>query len=319
MAYIDHHPNEEIQVSEYLYDALYDAYQKTIVENSPYNVFSGKIYDFWEELMYSNTKNPDPAFSSNSQQRLAKIVASLNQKESYRLEFNQEKRTITYVLSDESLKEDLKLDLNVLYEAYVIQTIADYFKSYQLQKGYFVSQNGYFLHLQDYWTQDEMVELAINIYAKENEGEDYQTMRIGSFTIDGSVVGSTFTNYYLSENDGMKYQIVSDENVPIRRHLYYDASTGYPLTNIRYSRIYSNNPSTQLVDISYDNLKLMTLSKEDAYAFVQSNEDQQKRMLYIVDNGALNDVIDKQWLIYYQNIDSFDIEETFQDRFVVIS
>ena len=63
----------------------------------------------------------------------------------------------------------------------------------------------------------------------------------------------------------------------------------------------------------------MTLSKEEAYAFVQSNEDQQKRMLYIVDNGALNDVIDKQWLIYYQNIDSFDIEETFQDRFVVIS
>ena len=222
-------------------------------------------------------------------------------------------------MSDESLKEDLKLDLNVLYEAYVIQTIADYFKSYQLQKGYFVSQNGYFLHLQDYWTQDEMVELAINIYAKENEEEDYQTMRIGSFTIDGRVVGSTFTNYYLSENDGMKYQIVSDENVPIRRHLYYDASTGYPLTNIRYSRIYSNNPSAQLVDISYDNLKLMTLSKEDAYAFVQSNEDQQKRMLYIVDNGALNDVIDKQWLIYYQNIDSFDIEETFQDRFVVIS
>lgn len=319
LAYIDHHPNEEIQVSEFLYDALYDAYQKTIVENSPYNVFSGKIYDFWEELMYSNTKNPDPAFSSNSQQRLAKIVASLNQKESYRLEFNPEKRTITYVLSDESLKEDLKLDLNVLYEAYVIQTIADYFKSYQLQKGYFVSQNGYFLHLQDYWTQDEMVELAINIYAKENEDEDYQTMRIGSFTIDGRVVGSTFTNYYLSENDGMKYQIVSDENVPIRRHLYYDASTGYPLTNIRYSRIYSNNPSAQLVDISYDNLKLMTLSKEDAYAFVQSNEDQQKRMLYIVDNGALNDVIDKQWLIYYQNIDSFDIEETFQDRFVVIS
>lgn len=94
MAYIDHHPNEEIQVSEFLYDALYDAYQKTIVENSPYNVFSGKIYDFWEELMYSNTKNPDPAFSSNSQQRLAKIVASLNQKESYRLEFNPEKRTI---------------------------------------------------------------------------------------------------------------------------------------------------------------------------------------------------------------------------------
>ena len=46
LAYITNHPNEVIQVSDFLFNALKDAYQKTIIENSPYNVFSVKIYDF---------------------------------------------------------------------------------------------------------------------------------------------------------------------------------------------------------------------------------------------------------------------------------
>ncbi len=315
LAYITNHPNEVIQVSDFLFNALKDAYQKTIIENSPYNVFSGKIYDFWEELMYSSTKNPDPALSAINKILIEKIVLSLNQKDAYSLTFNDERKTITYVLLDETLKEDLKLDFNVLYEAYVIQTMADYLKTYGLQKGYFISQNGYYLHLKEYWTKDETVSLAIHLYAKQDSQTSYQSLQIASFLMNGSVMGSTFTNYYLNENDSMKYQITLTDGTCIRRHLYYDALTGYPLTTIRYSRIYTNSTGALLADIGFDNLILMTSTQIEAYAYVLANNDQDKKMLYIVDNGLLDDIIDDKWNLYYQNVDSFQIEEIYQNQF----
>ena len=310
IAYINNHPNTDIKVSDLLYNTLYDAYQKTIQKDSPYNVFAGQIADFWTGIVNDSSKGVDPEFHVTNRQRLEKMVESLKQKDQYRLEFNEENKTIKYVVSEE-FKANLKLDLNVLYEAYAIQEMADYLLTYNFNKGYFVSKNGFFHHLKEYWSEDNKVQISTNLYLNNLEEERYDTLNISSFQMDKSVYGSTFTNYYLSSNDNQRYQI-KNENKVIRRHPYFDAKTGYPITNIRYSRVYTNQENTKLADLGLDNLIMMTSTPSVVQDYVLEQATNQKGMMYIIDNGLLNDVIDENWHLYYKNISDFSVIEKYQ-------
>ncbi len=322
IAYINNHPNQEIVVSKYLFDTLKDAYEKTCLENSHYSVFSGKIKDFWNSMFYSSTKKADPYFNETNKKYLENITLALKEKQDYQLVFNEEKSTITYLLNMENEKlffEEnghkkcyLKLDLNHLYEAYVMEIMGSYFINLNLTKGFFVSQSGYYYHLKDYWTQDKKVQIALQLFAKESKDKSYQTQKIGSFYLDGSVKGTTFTNYYLREKDGYRYQI---EEANIRRYPLYDSSSGYPLTFIRYSRMYSNQDNTSLVDLGMNNLQMMCMPFNESEELAKNLHHYS--IIYITDNGLFNDVLDENLKIY-TNISTLEIDEKYENSKIEI-
>lgn len=320
LAYINNHPNTEIQVSSFLFNSLKDAYNKTISDNSKYNVFAGRIYDFWDGLFYSNTKNPDPANSTVSYQNLTQIVNAIKYDQSkYSLTFNEQKQTVTYNLNleDSSLfykdKDEvkclLKLDFNVLYEAYAIETMANYLLEHNFTTGFFTSSYGYYLHLKDYWLNDTYATVSTNIYSiKEN-----RNYNIASFTIDGAIKGITYSNYYFSANDKTKYQITV-EGTTYRRHKFFDASNGLPNSFVRYSKIYTNDSNKKLYDIGYENLYLINAkTKLEADNFIK-NRVSNSKVMYVLDNGKYDDSLDELFKLYYYNIDNLKTNEQFVDR-----
>lgn len=316
LAYINHHPNQEIEISKELWAMLKDAYQKTKDSLGHYSIFSGRLAQFWKNSTIQN----DPYNVSSQNDLLDAILKALSLDNESKFDLLFDANTTTnqyYVTFIVDLSESLlyyqnqlliQLDFNQLKDAYTIDAIANYLLDHNFTKGYLTSQSGCYLHLQDYWLDEHYVDIGINIFAKTSKEDAYQKYNLGSVRYYGAVRYFTFSNYYSSLDDHSKYQIIiEDQNV--RRHAVYDAVTGYPINSLRYIRAFSNNQSQNLVDLGYQCLVVCVENSESLLDKVKQTE---LSLLYLQDNGLYDDVIDDQFKINYQKITNLSISEAFK-------
>ena len=147
LGYINTHPNEEIVIYDFLYDALYDAYEKTISEDSNYSLFSGYLNYFWfnnyQNYDLANIVEYDPLFNDTENEKLLLYTDIAKNRNLVDLEFYPDNKIKLVV--DESLinlEEKLYLDFNYLKDAYALEYIASQLIENNFTKGYLTSQTG---------------------------------------------------------------------------------------------------------------------------------------------------------------------------------
>ena len=147
LGYINNHPNEEIVVYDYLYDALKNAYEKTIIEDSNYSIFSGYLNYFWfnnyQNFALANSVEFDPLFDASEKEKLSLYTVIAYNGSLDDLRFYDDNRIMLVV--DESLlniEEKLYLDFNFLKDAYALEYIASQLTKNGFTKGYLTSKTG---------------------------------------------------------------------------------------------------------------------------------------------------------------------------------
>lgn len=317
LCYINNHPNQDIEIAKELYDILADAYNKTKQSEGHYNLFSGRLNLFWKQALKNQNANLDPLRQTNRKELLDNIINAikinpdnydLNLKivdNKYYVNFfiNQENNSLYY--ENKSL---VSLDLNVLRDAYVLDNMANYLLEQKFSKGYLTSSSGCYLHLKDFWLSEEYVDVSMNVYTKTEINQKVARDKLASIRMYGPVRYFTYQDYYTSTSDGSKYQI-SDEDKVYRRHNFYDASSGYPINNIRYIRTFSNANETSLVSLGYHTLLVNTTSNPTQYI-----KDNDLEIFYITDNKNYDDMIDDYFKIYYHKLANLSIVEKYLSK-----
>ena len=164
----------EYQVSEELYDILYDAYERTL-ENDGYNMFAGALYSEWYEiLILSEFEEFDPLNNDKENERIKKIQEMVSDLSNFELKFrNDGNKYVTFNCSKEYLdfiKEyELEsfpiIDLNLLSDAYKIEYLSSHFKKIGFTDGYITSSSG-LIHV----INENGINTVCSLYGRNDDG-----------------------------------------------------------------------------------------------------------------------------------------------------
>ena len=150
--YINNHPNEEIEVDEYLYDSL------KMVSSSSYLIYTSPIVDMYEALFSAPTdldaSKLNPKINENLKELYLKICSFINDKEKIELRFLGNNKIYLYVSDeyDSFLKENEivgYIDFSFFKNAVIIDYVAKQLSSQNYTYGYISSYDGYSINLND--------------------------------------------------------------------------------------------------------------------------------------------------------------------------
>jgi len=197
LATINNSAGSDVELEQELFDILCSAYELTR-KNEGYNMFAGPLYSEWYSILGSdNADNFDPLFNDYQAQRIKQLAEAVTDSSSCSFEIVDSARRIVRFSVSENLRNLLKelelnvpvLDLNVLREAYIMDTV---------RKG-LVSQNFN----------------AGQMYTKSGTAFSLVSKQSSAFVSVLPVSGNSFY-YYAVEKDGVEYY----------RSPYFDTRTG---------------------------------------------------------------------------------------------
>lgn len=268
LGYINNHPNEEIVIYDFLYEALKDAYEKTIIENSNYSIFSGYLNYFWfnnyQNFDLANSVEFDPLFDDLEKEKLALYTDIAKNRSLVDLRFYPDNKIMLVV--DESLlslEEKLYLDFNFLKDAYALEYIASELTKNGFTKGYLISKTGLSIALGEIPSGIEY-----SFYLNES-GDGFK------YSLDKEYRIANLTTFKFNEAYG--YYVEKDSSI-FERYFYFDFNmiNSYPMIN----SLQVSSSDKYLYDIIFDAHQIfISNSKSDikakiknsSYTFIFSN------------------------------------------------
>ena len=197
LATINNSAGSDVELEQELFDILSSAYELT-QKNEGYNMFAGPLYSEWYSILGSdNAEIFDPLFNDYQAQRIARLSEAVTDASSYSFEIVDSSRRIVRFSVSEKLKSLLKeleldvpvLDLNVLRDAYIMDTVRKNLVSQNLNAGQMYSKSG----------------VAFSLVSKQSS----------AFVSALPVSGYNFY-FYAVQKDGVEYY----------RNPYFDTRTG---------------------------------------------------------------------------------------------
>lgn len=268
LGYINNHPNEEIVIYDFLYEALKDAYEKTIIENSNYSIFSGYLNYFWfnnyQNFDLANSVEFDPLFDDLEKEKLALYTDIAKNRSLVDLRFYPDNKIMLVV--DESLlslEEKLYLDFNFLKDAYALEYIASELTKNGFTKGYIISKTGLSIALGEIPSGIEY-----SFYLSES-GDGFK------YSLNKEYRIANLTTFKFNEAYG--YYVEKDSSF-FERYFYFDFNmiNSYPMIN----SLQVSSSDKYLYDIIFDAHQIfISNSKSDikdkiknsSYTFIFSN------------------------------------------------
>lgn len=268
LGYINNHPNEEIVIYDFLYEALKDAYEKTIIENSNYSIFSGYLNYFWfnnyQNFDLANSVEFDPLFDDLEKEKLALYTDIAKNRSLVDLRFYPDNKIMLVV--DESLlslEEKLYLDFNFLKDAYALEYIASELTKNGFTKGYLITKTGLSIALGEIPSGIEY-----SFYLNES-GDGFK------YSLNKEYRIANLTAFKFNEAYG--YYVEKDSSI-FERYFYFDFNmiNSYPMIN----SLQVSSSDKYLYDIIFDAHQIfISNSKSDikdkiknsSYTFIFSN------------------------------------------------
>ena len=243
IAYINHHPGEEIAVSEELSAILNDAAEKEDAE--VYSPYYGPVFGLWHEILYlDEPQASDPLNDPWQKERLERIVPLLNSENAeLRISADKVKLSLSNALSDELDALEMSreiIDLGLMHDAYLVKLVREQLNRQGWTNGYLETDDGMILSLGEHSGETFL------IYAYR-DGEPAENERI---TAEGDFVCSRIKSFSLGEPG--YYTIEKDDEVYFR-HPYISVS-GYP--EDRYMITYWLDSNGDPLMAAYQNLIL---------------------------------------------------------------
>ena len=251
--------NEEVTLSEFTYNALYDAYQKTI-NGVNYSIFAEPIYTYWYSIFNKLTMEEVEAADPLNNETTLSVLTALSTyikdrnhvdlkflgENKVKLEMSEEYKTY---LSDYGLN-DCVIGLNNLKTAYIAKNIVSYLRQYNYTGGYLHSRDGmiFQLDLNHATFRYNYYDAYIN-----NEGT----------LVDVNAADVTLNPYsyvlsnrrFAIDNGNVAYYFIKRDDVYYYRSLYIDIATGLPHNEVLSTTFYGDSNS-DILELSYYNNEL---------------------------------------------------------------
>ena len=264
VAYLNAHPNEEVKVSNLLYNSL-----KKIADNdSPY-LFYGPIYYEYEALLSLHSeeemKTLDPNYSSTQANYFnqilnfvnnGKISISILENSSVRLNVSDD--YLAFIKENEITRI---IDFYRLKNAFIADFMAENLRSEGFKNGYIVSSDGYLVNLGE--------EAVSAVYTKLS---DNKVSNVATFNLTGASSMVMYRSYpYLTTSLYHYYQDGKRLSTYINKEGKYE-------TSIDTLFVYANDKSiAELAIKSYylfatKELNLASLDATNKYAYVVDNK-----------------------------------------------
>ncbi len=208
----------EIELEPDLYNALFDAYEKTL-EKKGFNLFSGALYKEWEKIIYSFSQSEfDPIYSIDEKERIETIANVVNDLDNFTLEQGSKEYSVIFRTSDtynnfvnEYEIDASPIDFNVLKNAYIVEILKDTLVANGKTNGYIQTDDGLLLKLID-------GELIYNMYGFKRNNEAMDTEKI---SLVGNTIVSAFNFFPLGPDDYSAYVLYNNGQY-VFRNMYFD-------------------------------------------------------------------------------------------------
>lgn len=254
LKYINNHPGEELVIEPFLYNTLKELYQYSIDSSGVFNIFSGELYDYWQNQILSGDPTfTDPIYDADSKAKIDEIVScSMSQlaKEDS-LIFNDSEMSIIYNVSSQCANS-IKIDAQFFSSIYAINDLYDNLMDQNYVKGYIYTSEGNVRTLGDHPVSSTW-DISL---ADPNNIKTGSSNSFSDIYVLGKINVITIGDYLNVNNYG-----VHKENDNAIRYLYYDATTGYPINNFRAIQVITSSNSSQ--DTLYYALLMMNSSIEE--------------------------------------------------------
>ena len=246
-----------VSVSPELYGILKDAYARTLSKNG-FNMFAGALYTEWRSIQILDEPDEfDPAFNEEQAKRISEIASEVSKLDNFKLEFLDDNScSIRFSVSDSYRRfcEDheisaFALDLNVLKDAYMLQTMAKRLQAAGCNMGYLYTREGMVLSL------GSPHSLSYDMYSLENGREVVHA----TLQLDGTFSATTFTAFGYGSDYGYSIEVNGGK---LFRNLYFNVQDGgfsnvvLSATVVRYDM--------DMVDTVHKSLTLANLKTADA-------------------------------------------------------
>lgn len=232
--YINNHPNEEIEVDEYLYDSL------KMVSSSSYLIYTSPIVDMYEALFSAPTdldaSKLNPKINENLKELYLKICSFITDKEKIELRFLGNNKIYLYVSDeyDSFLKENEivgYIDFSFFKNAVIIDYVAKQLSSQNYKYGYISSYDGYSINLNDSGNYP----FEQTVLAQSNTSYT----EAASIDFVGSISVVQYRSFLYFENDSVRMRKLNGEVFS----LYFDESDGINKYSKDMITFYSKNLS----------------------------------------------------------------------------
>ena len=283
-------PNEDVELSEFTYNVLKDAYDKTLESNN-YSVFAQPFETEWYKIFSLPTdverKEMDPLNNADTNDLLLSIASFIDDREKVDLEFKDNyvvklKVSADYMefLEDNGLHEWI-VGLNILKTSYIAKHISSYLNAYNLDKGYLYTIDGKVIQLNHNPTT-----VRYNYYDSTiDENGNVLYYNAADITINPYSFVLANRRFALDPMQ-LQYYYIKHNDTYYFRSLNIDIHTGQPHNEVRSTNIYGNGDD-DIVELSYINNELSAFTTvEDMKAYLTSKgKDNIKLLIGLNDNN----------------------------------
>lgn len=231
--YINNHINQDIQISELLYDSIED-----VVNENEKLLYLAPIYAYYNDMFSTelDLNMLDPYQNINVQNYFKDILDYINSN-SIKINLLSNNTINLYVSEDyiNYLNENdvfYYIDFGFLKNSFIIDYIAENLLLAGYNKGNIKSYDGYFVNLDSSLDYNFVIDVLDNV---NNFGS-----RVCNFTVKGKTSVVQFRNFMYFQNDIYRYVKMPDNSY---RHIYIDYNDGLSKSSTNSLTSYSTELS----------------------------------------------------------------------------
>lgn len=231
--YINNHINQDIQISELLYDSIED-----VVNENEKLLYLAPIYAYYNDMFSTelDLNMLDPYQNINVQNYFKDILDYINSN-SIKINLLSNNTINLYVSEDyiNYLNENdvfYYIDFGFLKNSFIIDYIAENLLLAGYNKGNIKSYDGYFINLDSSLDYNFVIDVLDNV---NNFGS-----RVCNFTVKGKTSVVQFRNFMYYQNDIYRYVKMPDNSY---RHIYIDYNDGLSKSSTNSLTSYSTELS----------------------------------------------------------------------------
>lgn len=231
--YINNHINQDIQISELLYDSIED-----VVNENEKLLYLAPIYAYYNDMFSTelDLNMLDPYQNINVQNYFKDILDYINSN-SIKINLLSNNTINLYVSEDyiNYLNENdvfYYIDFGFLKNSFIIDYIAENLLLAGYNKGNIKSYDGYFVNLDSSLDYNFVIDVLDNV---NNFGS-----RVCNFTVKGKTSVVQFRNFMYYQNDIYRYVKMPDNSF---RHIYIDHNDGLSKSSTNSLTSYSTELS----------------------------------------------------------------------------
>lgn len=231
--YINNHINQDIQISELLYDSIED-----VVNENEKLLYLAPIYSYYNDMFSTelDLNMLDPYQNINVQNYFKDILDYINSN-SIKINLLSNNTINLYVSEDyiNYLNENdvfYYIDFGFLKNSFIIDYIAENLLLAGYNKGNIKSYDGYFVNLDSSLDYNFVIDVLDNV---NNFGS-----RVCNFTVKGKTSVVQFRNFMYYQNDIYRYVKMPDNSY---RHIYIDYNDGLSKSSTNSLTSYSTELS----------------------------------------------------------------------------